>query len=169
MSNPSPEISRALAQLEPGRLPLDVFIEVARLTVTPVIEVVPIIDQPRRLEVLLTKRADSDPVWPGMWHTPGTVIRSFDSSVDDGVSRLLRDELGNCQSSEPEYVGYLLHKVSRGTELALVHWVTVSAGITIGRAFDSDNLPENLVDSQRGFISWAISAYLESQAKKHHL
>lgn len=163
MESNSSEMISGLSRLEPGYLPLDIFIEVARLTVTPVVEVVPLVNRERGVGVLLTKRSDNDPIWPGMWHTPGTVIRAYDNSIDDGINRLLRDELDNCHNQRPEYVGHLLHQVRRGTELALIHWVTVHDNIQIGRPFYPDNLPDNLVDSQRGFIAWAVNTYLESR------
>src|SRR5207248_4789571 len=84
-------IVRGLSKLQPGRLPLDVFLEVARLTVTPVIEIVPICRQDGILRVLLMKRSDDDPIWAGLWHTPGTVIRAFDETLGDGIDRLLTD------------------------------------------------------------------------------
>ncbi len=93
---PSPEeikqASDILARLDPGRLPLDIFIEVARLTVTPIIEVVPLRkNKDGKTEVLLTERDASDSIWAGMLHTPGTVIRANDSDSNnlDAFQRIL--------------------------------------------------------------------------------
>jgi hypothetical protein len=154
------DIVRELSRFEPGCLPLAVFIEVARLTVTPVIEVVPINERSDGgLTVLLTKRPDDDPVWPRMWHTPGTVIRAYDDSIADGMTRLLTTELANRNAGKPQYVGHMLHQVLRGVELALIHWVQVEDDIEVGTFF----VPDDLVDSQRPFIAWAVDAYRQSQ------
>jgi hypothetical protein len=158
------EIARELSRFDPGQLPLPIFLQIARLTVTPVIEVVPI--KKRRdesISVLLTKRSEDDPVWPGMWHTPGTIIRAFDASITDGMNRLLATELANRNAGPPQYVGHMLHQVLRGVELALVHWVEVEDNIEVGTFFDIDQLPCDLVGSQRPFIFLAVDAYRRSQ------
>src|SRR5437763_12227314 len=110
------------------------------------------------------KRSDDDPIWAGLWHTPGTVIRAFDETLGDGIDRLLTDELHNDHIGRPRYVGHLLHRVLRGTELALVHWVETKPDATIGQFFDVEDLPELLVDSQRPFIHAAVQAYQASRA-----
>ncbi len=164
--NQSDDILQAvevLKTLEPGKLPLPIFLEVARLTVTPIIEIVPLRKNIEgRVEVLLTKREDDDAHWAGMYHTPGTVIRASDipGSYDDAFKRIISGELGGISVSEPVYVTSILHKVKRGMESALIFWVEVNEEPKTGEFFDYGNLPEDLIDTQKPFIKMAIKDFL---------
>lgn len=151
--------------LEPGRLPLDVFISIARISVTSVIELVPLQRRKNITYVLLTRRDASDPVWPSAWHTPGTVIRPYDDEIEASINRLLESELpGQPIASKPKFVENRLHKVLRGTELAIVHWVEIAGDPVVGELFATDELPETLVDSQREFIGIAVDHYNRDRA-----
>ncbi len=160
------DIERAveiLSKLEPGKLPIGIFIEVARWTVTPIIEVVPVrFGQNNKVQVLLTEREASDPIWGGMLHTPGTVVRASDieSNNNDAFKRILDGELNGVLVSVPVFVENIFHKVKRGTEQAQVYYVEVLADPTIGRFYDADNLPENVVDSQLDFINHAVTSFI---------
>jgi len=141
-----------LKKLEPGYLPPELFFEFTRLTVTPVVEVVPLRLRGDRGEVLLLRRDESDPIWGGLLHTPGTVIRTTDSSVDKALARLLRDELQAYETSEAVFVENRLHYQSRGMELAIVYWVEIRREAGDGRFHDVSRLPKDLVETQREFI-----------------
>jgi len=151
-----------LEKLRPGKLPLSVFLQTTRLTVTPIIEIVPLRKRKdNKVEILLTERDDTDPNWPGMVHTPGTVVRSTDSegSYEDAFKRILEDELKGVQTSKPIFVGNLLHKVKRGLESCIVYWVEVSGKPPTGKFYRFDNLPKNLVDTQIKFINLAVKHF----------
>ncbi|MEI7918175.1 MAG: hypothetical protein WCH58_02220 [Candidatus Saccharibacteria bacterium] len=151
-----------LSKLQPGQLPFNIFIEVARLTVTPIIEIVPLrTNADGYTEVLLTKREDSDPIWPGMLHTPGTVVRANDRDDNsDAFRRILNGELGDIKTSAPVYVKTILHKVKRGTEQAQIFWVEVHGESKIGIFYDVNKLPGNIIDSQIDFIKAATDSYI---------
>jgi hypothetical protein len=156
------ETALRLAELEPGALPLPVFLEVARLTVTPVVEFMPLRTSPRGVEVLLLEREESDPVWGGLLHTPGTVVRASDSegSFTDASARLVDGELaGTRLAGEPVFVETLLHRVRRGTELAHVYYVEVAGSPARGVFEQVASLPERVVESQRAFIVRAAACY----------
>jgi hypothetical protein len=150
-----------LKRLEPGKLPLPVFLEIARLNVIPIIEIVPLRKKDGKIQVLLTKRDDNDPNWPGMYHTPGTVVRASDvnSEYNEAFGRILEGELVGLRTSEPVFVYPLLHKVKRGMESSLVFWVEVKEDPKIGEFFDIDSLPENIIDTQVEFIKKAAEDY----------
>ncbi len=165
-SEQSPEeinlVSKILSRFQPGQLPLDVFIEVARLTVTPIIEVVPL----RRnaegvIEVLLIRREDSDPIWAGLLHTPGTVVRANDKDINNGdaFGRILNGELGGIQTSEPRFVKTILHKVKRGMEQAQIFWVEVKDEPLKGKFYPATKLPEATVATQIDFIMAAVEDF----------
>ena len=84
-------LKRLLRELEPGQLPLDIFLEVAKLTVTPILEVVPLRLKSDKVQVLLFEREKSDPIWGGKLHTPGTIIRASDrgGNLEDAFKRVL--------------------------------------------------------------------------------
>ena len=148
-----------LKKLEPGKLPLPIFLEVARLTVTPIVEVVPIRKRADgSIMILFIKRDENDPNWPGLLHTPGTVVRSIDSGggYKDAFDRILGGELKGTHTSEPVFVSTVLHKVKRGRESSLVFWVEVLGKPRVGELHSFDNLPENIIETQVKFINIAV-------------
>jgi len=156
-----------LGKLEPGFLPLPIFEQVARLVALPVLELVPFRWHGDAVEVLLIQRSSDDPLWPGMWHTPGTVVRATDLYTDDGkdwapFNRLMHDELKETPIGKPRFVASLLHQSKRGVEQAQVYWVEVLGEAHTGQFFPLPNLPDNLIASQRKFIEEAITSF------KHH-
>mgnify|MGYP003587211737 CR=1 FL=1 len=151
-----------LKKLNPGFLPKDLFIEIARIWTTSIVEVVPVRKADGKTQVLLLKRPDDDPNWPGMLHTPGTVVRPTDSEegIAGPISRIYKDELNLDEWQEPVFVGPILHKVNRGTEMSTVFYLDMSdADITEGTWYDSDNLPDNIVDTQIAFINESLEKF----------
>jgi len=159
------KLAELLSQLRPGFLPQPVFIEVARLTVTPVVEVVPLRSARFGPQVLLLERDQKDPTWPGMLHTPGSVVRATDreGSYTDALSRILLDELhAIATKSNPRFVGNFLHKVRRGMESAIVYYVEIAGEPRTGDFYDISSLPPNVVDTQLGFIEAAAETFSRS-------
>ncbi len=152
-----------LSRLQPGELPLDLFLQTARLTVTPIVEVVPVRKTADgSTEVLLIERDGTDPVWSGKVHTPGTIIRSSDTDSQNGDAfrRILQGEMQGISTGEPVYVGSMLHRVKRGMEQIQVYVVEVHGEPTVGKFYNANALPENLVDTQTGFIQAAVLHYI---------
>lgn len=159
-------LTNLLRRLKPGFLPYDVFVELARLVVFSIIEYVPLrINEKGEVEVLLLPRAEDDPIWPGEFHTPGTVIRPTDNEGQMYLAfdRILNDELKNTKVSKPYFVGNILHKSKRGTEQAQVYWVEVIGRPEVGEFYPVSNLPKRLIESQRKFIIQAAASF--SKAK----
>ena len=159
------EIARLLSSLEPGILPEPVFHQVARLSVLSIVELVPLRSTAGgQTEVLLTQRPITDHYWPGMFHTPGTALRSTDSCYNDAISRILTDELGHPQlASPPTFVGNLLHRVRRGTESAAIYYVKIVRTPPVGQFFEHRKLPQSLIETQYDTIRLAVSAFRASQ------
>ncbi len=163
------EISDAasvLSRLDPGFLPKEIFFETTRLTVTPIIEVVPVRHSNNRTEVLLMVRPDDDPNWPGMLHTPGTVLRSTDVShgFKGALNRIYDDELGFRPEKNPIQATVNFHTVTRGAELATVFYLDLGNDTTPrGHWFDAHNLPDSIVDTQIEFINSAVGAFEEDR------
>ena len=151
-----------LRRLKPGFLPKELFIELTRLMTTSIVEVVPMRRVNGKAQILLLQRPEDDPNWPGMLHTPGTVVRPTDSEegIAGPISRIYKDELNLDEWQEPVFVGPILHKVNRGTEMSTVFYLDMSdADITEGTWYDSDNLPDNIVDTQIEFINESLEKF----------
>lgn len=154
-------ITKLLAQLEPGFLPYELFIAVARLVVLPILEFVPLRIRKGKIEVLMLQKQEAP--FTGLWHTPGTVIRATDVAAHkDGVwppmSRI-QDEIGGIEIGLPYFVGNVLHQNDRGAEQAQVFWVEVVGEPKIGAFFAVDSLPQNIIGSQEKFIAMAVKSF----------
>lgn len=146
-----------LKRLEPGFLPFDIFIQIARLVALPIIEFVPLrLNDKGQVEVLLMDRE----LWPYGLHTPGTVVRATDTegNIYKAFERI-KDELQGVKISEPYYVGSNLHKSQRGTEQAQIFWVEVLGEPTVGEFHIVDELPAQTMDSQVRFIKQAAKSF----------
>jgi hypothetical protein len=159
-----------LSKLEPGFLPYPVFEQVARLVALPIIEVIPLRKSPDgQAEVLLIERPDDDPLFAGALHTPGTVIRATDVHKPGmhnwpAFERVIQEELKGTEVSPPQYVGSMFHASKRGAEQAQLYWVEVKSEPKVGRFYDVNNLPSELIESQRDFITLAVKDFLTHTA-----
>jgi hypothetical protein len=150
-----------LKQLEPGFLPYDIFVQIARLVTLSIIEFVPLRSSDGDVEVLLLERPERDEFWPGEVHVPGTVVRPTDSTgkIYKAFERIHQDELRGTELSDYHFVGNILHRSKRGMEHAQVFWVEVTGEPKIGKFHPADKLPSNLIESQRSFIEQAVRSY----------
>ena len=149
-----------LKQLEPGFLPYPVFEQIARLVALPIVEFIPLRKIEDKIEVLLIARPDNDALWPGLLHTPGTVVRATDFGAETPMwapyQRIIHDELHDIELGAPQYVGSLLNKSKRGAEQAQIYWIEVLGEPKEGKFYPVDNLPIDLMDSQKTFIAEAV-------------
>jgi len=115
-------VAARLDRFEPGFLPEPLFISIARLAVLTAIEWIPLRKTPDgTIQVLLFERPATDPIWPGMLHTPGTILRPGDTTLDDGFRRLYTDELSNITTAAPIFTGFNLVHYKRGSAVTLEH------------------------------------------------
>lgn len=162
------ELVRLLKKMEPGFLPFDIFVQMARLNVMAIIEFVPLrLNAAGNAEVLLLTRGADDPLWPNEVHTPGTVIRPTDTEAKEYLAfeRIVKDELKGVKTSAPYFVGSTLHASKRGMEKAQVFWVEVLEEPIVGNFYEVDNLPENMMESQISFVKQAAKSFLEVKAR----
>jgi hypothetical protein len=154
-------LAAALKHLQPGYLPLSIFLQVARLTATPIIEIVPVRAEGHSVQVLMLRRPPDDPVWPSLLHTPGTVIRATDACIQEGIDRILEDELPGTRVGTPVFVETLIHQSARGTEVAQIYWAEVHGKISAGEFCNVEDMPEDdIVSSQVEFIKRAVDHYI---------
>ena len=151
-----------LKKLEPGYLPRPIFEQVTRLATMSIIEIVPLRAHNGKIEVLLQKRPDDDPVWPGQLHTAGTVIRATDLTYEDAIKRVLTSELA-LQAGTPTFVTHILHHSGRGRENAMVYWLEITDVAGGGTFYNADELPQNFVQSQLDFLPTVIAHFKQSK------
>jgi hypothetical protein len=156
------ELVSLLAKLAPGFYPVPLFLQFSRLTVNPIVEVVPLRNRSGSMEILLLKRDADDQLFAGQLHTPGTVVRPHDStgSFEDALNRVLNDELKGVETTRPEFVKNVFHNSGRGMEASQVFWAEVLGEPEVGQFYEVDNLPEQLMQSQLDFIPLAVEHYL---------
>lgn len=150
-----------LKKLEPGFQPFEIFLQMARLNVLPIIEFVPLRMRDGKVEVLLLDRE----AWPHGLHTPGTVIRPTDIAAGNyqAFDRILKDELAGTEVSDPHYAGSTLHSSPRGGEQAQIFWVEVQGEPKAGAFYPADALPDDLIESQQKFIKLAVGDFKKHQ------
>lgn len=138
-------------------LPPEVFYAIAETMALPYVELVIFKASSQHQQVLLTKREDDDPYFPGKWHVPGTLLRSTDVTFrgDDlslAVKRLTDEELQGLEISHLSFSGFHFHKVARGVGLSLVLVALATEEPKIGQYFYVNHLPENIIPEQAVFI-----------------
>ena len=151
------DLSNSLAKMEPGKLPLEIFNQVARLTVVPVIEVVPFYTENGVTKVYLLQRPISDELWAGKYHVPGSIILpgNASGSFSDVVDRIKKTKFSEFDCGDEMFIGNFLCAVERGTEVAMVFSVDLK-NKPQNNLFDYKDLPSSIINGQREFIEAAF-------------
>lgn len=150
-----------LSKCEAGNLPPEVFEAVARVAVYSAIEFIPLRLKNGNIEVLLLERDNDDIMWPQMLHTPGTVLRPTDVSIENAFDRLFSDELIGLSTKHPEFIGLHMGRNRRGTCLLLEHIVEVTSEPKVGSFYDVNNLPDKFIAEQLDSLRRAVAIYGE--------
>lgn len=168
-----------LRTLAPGRLPYEIFLEAARLTVMAAIEMVPLkVDEAGDVHVLLTQRPAGD-TWEHMWHIPGTIMQPTDrvehgNDYRDAIERVIgvNGEFGGGVrvAGEPVQVETERRKTTRGDELAVVFYIPVEGETTVGQFFALKDFPGNVPEAgimphHVDFVRRAAERYLADTSK----
>lgn len=114
------ECAALLGHLEPGFLPQEIFGQVARLVRLPMVDLIPIRREGWSRSIGLVQRDEDDTWWPGMWHLPGTHLRSTDT-LQSAFARLRKEELHLVRSGIPTFCGVSIHSSTRGAEVVLIY------------------------------------------------
>jgi len=154
------EVATALKEYKPGFLPEPLFVSIAHLAVLTAIEFIPLRKTPDgTIQVLLFQRPATDPIWPSMLHTPGTIVRPSDATLDDGFRRLYKDELSNITAVTPIFTGFNLVHYKRGSAVTLEHIVLLDQEPAGGTFYDVDNLPTTFIEEQRVMVQRAVTKF----------
>ena len=155
------ELQTLLSKLEPGYLPQPIFLELARLSVTAILELVPLRkNRDNKIEVLVVKRPDNDPHWAGQFHTPGTVLLpTDDNDFQSALERVFREidrDKGNYKLEKGESI---FHSVRRGKELAVICTTIIDDEKETDVWLCIDELEGKVVDTQFSFIQMAAETF----------
>jgi hypothetical protein len=154
-----------LKQLQPGFYPYPIFEQFARLVVFAIVEFIPLRKNGDVIEVLLLARDENDALWPGMLHTPGTVVRPTDSDTSSDsqpwgpFQRLYSEELTGTKVGPLHFVGSVFHASKRGHEQAQLYWLEVLDDPAQGVFYPVNQLPDTIITSQIDFIVAAARHY----------
>jgi len=137
-----------------------------RFVLTPV-EAVVLRKKDSKIQVLLIKRDPDDPDWGGQLHSPGTILRANDEdgkrSYSSALRRLEERELKTKFSKPPILITPWFHRGNRGIENAMIFLCQIKGDPPVGKFYNIDSLPKNIIKSQVGFIKLTAK---EAIAKK---
>lgn len=158
-------VAKILKKFKPGFLPTPIFLEIARLYVSCIVEIVPFYNDNKNIKVLLQRRSMEDPVWGGKLHTAGTVLRATDEneSFKSAFDRILNNELqGIAIKKKPAFVKSIFRQTARGKEFASIFYVELTTNKVshLGKLYDINKLPDEIVDTQIQFIQDAAKALI---------
>jgi len=145
-------------------IPHKIFRLIAQRFVLTPVEAVVLRKKATNIQVLLIERGRNDPDWGGQLHCPGTILRANDAKGKGDYSyaleRLEENELKTRFLKPPVFITTWFHKVTRGVENAMVFVCQIKGEPSVGKFYDIENLPNNIIKSQIGFIKFAAKAAL---------
>lgn len=151
-----------LSKLEPGILPEPIFYEFARLSVSGIFELVPLRNNlAGEVEVLVLNRKVDDPHWPGMLHTPGTMLRPTDS---DDFSTALERVFGEINRNYRDYtinkIDTMFHTVNRGKELSIIFATEIVDTRESDIWIHINDIYTKIVSTQISFVKTAAEKFM---------
>lgn len=162
------QLARLLSKWRGGRISTPVFTQLARITPIAIVEVVILRDSNEALETLLIPRPKDDPIWHGMYHTPGTTLRASDYKRADqnplkGAFERIEREVNN-ELSPPTYAGLLLRLSERGPDVSQIFIAQLLGGATLQPEhlwYPVAQLAgySNFIQAQLGHVMLATDAY----------
>lgn len=153
-----------------GQMSYKIFREVAKKFVLTPIEAVIFRKHNHQFQILLIKRDQNDPDWGGKLHVPGTILRKRDldnsQNYDRALKRIEEKEIKVNFYQKPVLVGTYFSKTKRGVENSLIFVCQIEGDPKVGKFYDVNKLPQNIINSQIGFIKLALK---ETQKKRNLL
>ena len=154
----SHEVALSLIKFKPGLVPLEVFNQIARLTVVPVIELILVSNG----QVLLLKRPDDDIYWAGQFCLPGKILTLSGSDSIDDYAQSFVTQLGSDIQGEVKFCGLKFCHTNRGDELAIVYILETTSLLNINNGYPTNlnNIPPmNIISEHKDIIeSYGMSS-----------
>lgn len=154
------KIKKLLSNQSSGYLPYQLLIEFSKFMVVPIIEVIPLCkNMDGEIKILLLKRSSDDPFWPNKLHTPGTIVRVNDLSLNDAFDRI-KNEIGTTTTNPPTFFQNYYRASERSKEAAMCYWIELNEHEkTNGEWYRSNNLPPDIVRNQIALIQKAMELF----------
>lgn len=158
------QVVAVLSKIDPqSPLPQKLFYGIMRIISNPVIELVPwrVNPQTNGKEILFTRRADTDPTWPGKLHTPGVIVRPSDGTdYTNCIKRIARDELGNVAWERLNFLQIIMGGDVRGHGMGVAFAMKLSSTIDMskyGEWSPIGEFPDNCIQEQIPWLKKAAS------------
>ncbi|MDO8610249.1 MAG: hypothetical protein Q7R95_06880 [bacterium] len=125
------QLEHLLKSWNGGPFSTHVYTQLARIP-QPIIEVVVFRKLEDAIETLIIPRPDDDIVWPGMYHNPGSALRTSDYSRSDSTplngpfERIQQSEIKTNFAYEPVLVTNLDRLTKRGPESCRVFFTELN-------------------------------------------
>ncbi|MFA4872172.1 MAG: hypothetical protein WC610_03925 [Patescibacteria group bacterium] len=151
-----------LGKVTPKNMTAGVFNAVAKIFRLPAIELVCLrLGASARTEVLLSQRPADDPIFPGQWHTSGTIARLSDASPFDSLKRLAKKELGiTLDLSALSFTGICYSNHNRGGEIHIIYvYVFYGNAPDNHQFFPIDNLPQPFMEHHHAIIKLTMERF----------
>jgi hypothetical protein len=160
------EVTEYLESLEPGKMPENVWLQGLRLNAAVTFEAIPYRITDGKIQIYMLKRPATDPLFSNMFHTPGTMCRGNDNTLDDAFNRLKTDELSELKIDRPEQIETFYRVSPRGKEAVFMHLVKVFEGGNPENWYDADNIPQNTVQVHVDMIKKCVIAINKKGQKR---
>ncbi len=142
----------------------ELYNAIAFLSLNVAIEALTLRQGDKGLEIFLTKRSDTDTAYPGMWHSPGTIVRPTEEFVDS-FKRLENREFKNNLKSWTFIENNNCPNEARGHFLQLLYLCEIEEDRS-DNWFSVDNLPQPMVPNhQEVIIPIAVEVFKELHSK----
>ncbi|SRR5258708_4611652 len=163
-------LEQLLSKFRGGRISTPVYTELARIIPQPIVELVLLRERNGILETLLIARPKDDIAWPGMYHTPGSVLRVSDFDREDqeplngAFERIITEELHATLADTPQFAGNFRRITARGPEFGVAYIAELkeNAQSFPGHIwYPVDGLAENsqFIQHQLGHVQMASDIY----------
>lgn len=129
------------------RLPQWYFFALGHVTLMVAFELWVVRPGERGEEILLIRRPPNDPVWPNLWHYPGTIGRLFDDEAM--VDQRLAEELGVAAlPGKPKLFHAAFLTTPRGKHLQVFRRLDIPAGTEFpnGTFYAAAQIPADTID-----------------------
>lgn len=143
----------------PQPIPGEVFNAVNSRFVLPSVDVVNICQIKSEYYVWLTRRPMNDKFWPNQEHTPGTVLRKTDPSLEAACQRCATDELGVNITELHECGSVYTQNTNRGPSVSIVHLCFFNEKPRYGKYYPISKLPDNFIEHQRPIVELALKQF----------
>lgn len=162
------EIAKAENSFEPGRVPEAIWYEHLRLNAVVTVEITPYKIVNGKIMVYMEMRPQTDRYYPGLYHTPGTMVNGNDISLEMAIDRVKSKEIGTFITGDVEQIAAYFRKTPRGNEGVFQYLLQVYEGGNTENWFDVEDLPQNTIPAHKEMIALSV-AKIRAKGQKRQI